>query len=216
MRKNIIVGFLLAFLFIPVISQAASGNQQEIEKQQELERQRKAQQQKQAQQKQAEHRQPEHRQPEQRQPEHRQPEYRQSEHRQTEQRPPEHRQLEHKEQQYRGHQPQHTYQQLHSRQEHFRQRLVNWRNLHPSQQPEVFTLNVGDRTHSLESVSPGGWYYNKSEPVNFVVPQGYVVVADGKEAYAGDSVNSQDFALFTEEAYANLDQEPENAEENPM
>ncbi|WP_222427910.1 hypothetical protein [Sporomusa sp. KB1] len=51
------------------------------------------------------------------------------------------------------------------------------------------------------NVRPGVWYYN-SETVNFVVPQEYVVVSQDQVWYAGDFVESEEFVLFTEEAYS--------------
>ena len=102
---------------------------------------------------------------------------------------------------------------MHHRQERFRQHWVEWHALHPTEEPSLFTLTVSERPYYLVNVRPGTWYY-QNESVDFVVPQGYVVVAQDQAWYPGDSVDSQEFVLFTEEAYVALDQEEQVNEVN--
>ena len=102
--------------------------------------------------------------------------------------------------------PHHTYQRLQSRLNRFRQYWVKWKQTHPNQRPDYFTLTISGRPYLLPNVYPGVWYYN-GDYVGFIVPNGYVAVTQGQECYPGDSVNTTEFALFTDQSYADQDQE---------
>jgi hypothetical protein len=236
MRKYIVAGVLLACLFMPVISHAADNNGQSQEtEQQKLEREKKQAQKKPPQQNRPQQQQPNHIQPnqqqqqpnhiqpnqQQQQPNHIQPNQQQQQqqnHTQQNAREQNHQQpngfqAQHQHPEYHPNpqnrpwnHPEHTYQQVHSRQEHFRQQWVRWREMHLNEQPEIFTLNSGDRSYALANVSPGTWYY-KNESADFVVPQGYVVIAQNQEWHPGDSVDAPEFTLLTDQAYLALDQD---------
>ena len=66
-------------------------------------------------------------------------------------------------------------------------------------------LMIGGSPNYLEVVSPGTYYY-RSSSINFVVPEGHVVLAQDQVWYPGDTVESEEFTLLTDEAYQELDQ----------
>jgi len=84
---------------------------------------------------------------------------------------------------------------------------MDWRYAHPLLVPEVFTLMVGSNPTYLEVVRPGTYYY-RSNSINFVVPDGYVVLSQDQVWYPGDTVESDEFAMLTEEAYQALEDVP--------
>ena len=73
--------------------------------------------------------------------------------------------------------------------------------------PAVFTLVALSGPTNLEVVRPGTYYY-RSNSINFVVPAGHVVLSQDQVWYPGDTVESEEFAMLTEEAYTSLNDEP--------
>ena len=84
---------------------------------------------------------------------------------------------------------------------------MDWRYANPLLIPEVFTLMIGSSPTYLEVVRPGTYYY-RSNSINFVVPAGHVVLSQDQVWYPGDTVESEEFAMLTEEAYTALNDEP--------
>ena len=95
---------------------------------------------------------------------------------------------------------------MHYRHNYIRRYWIDWRIANPTLIPSVFTLFVDSRPYNLEFVRPGTWYY-RSESVNFVVPKGYVVISQDEVWYPGDTVESEEFAFFTEEAFQAFNEE---------
>ena len=73
--------------------------------------------------------------------------------------------------------------------------------------PAVFTLVALSGPTNLEVVRPGTYYY-RSNSINFVVPAGHVVLSQDQVWYPGDTVESEEFAMLTEEAYQGLNDVP--------
>lgn len=101
--------------------------------------------------------------------------------------------------------PYHTSQYFHERQNRFRQDWVNWKQMHPNNSPNCFILLIDNRPYFLSNIHPEIWYYH-SDPVEFIVPEGYVVLSEDQEWYPGKPVNTAEFVLFTKQAYSALDQ----------
>lgn len=96
---------------------------------------------------------------------------------------------------------------LHEHQNQFRDGWLLWRLRHPFEQPSYFNLTVGEQIYYLQNIQPGVWYYSSPEavPIQFIVPEGYVVIAQDQEVYPGDTVNSSDFSMVTNEAYSAIE-----------